>query len=82
MFDTFFLLGQKWRTHRKLIAPTFHLNVLKNFIELFNSNSKECVNRLRSLNGSTFDCHKAMLEVTVEILLGKYATYRRKFLCQ
>ncbi|KAJ8944745.1 hypothetical protein NQ318_011651 [Aromia moschata] len=33
--------GQKWRAHRKLIAPTFHLNVLKSFIDLFNANSRE-----------------------------------------
>lgn len=33
--------GQKWRAHRKLIAPTFHLNVLKSFIDLFNANSRD-----------------------------------------
>ncbi|XP_068154560.1 cytochrome P450 4g15 [Drosophila tropicalis] len=61
--------GQKWRSHRKLIAPTFHLNVLKSFIELFNENSLNVVRKLRAEDGRTFDCHDYMSEATVEILL-------------
>ncbi|XP_023950683.2 cytochrome P450 4g15 [Bicyclus anynana] len=60
--------GQKWRSHRKLIAPTFHLNVLKSFIDLFNANSRTVVNKLKKEAG-TFDCHDYMSECTVEILL-------------
>ncbi|XP_067641635.1 cytochrome P450 4g15 [Eurosta solidaginis] len=61
--------GAKWRAHRKLIAPTFHLNVLKSFIDLFNENSRNVVHKLRSEGGKTFDCHDYMSEATVEILL-------------
>ncbi|XP_066257508.1 cytochrome P450 4g15-like isoform X1 [Euwallacea similis] len=61
--------GQKWRAHRKLIAPTFHLNVLKSFIDLFNKNSKETVEKLRKEVGKEIDCHDYMSEATVEILL-------------
>ncbi|XP_055840918.1 cytochrome P450 4g15 [Episyrphus balteatus] len=61
--------GHKWRSHRKLIAPTFHLNVLKSFIELFNENSRNVVNKLKSEGEKTFDCHDYMSEATVEILL-------------
>ena len=61
--------GPKWKAHRKLIAPTFHLNVLKSFIELFNANSRAVVEKLRQENGKTFDVHDYMSECTVEILL-------------
>lgn len=61
--------GHKWRSHRKLIAPTFHLNVLKSFIELFNENSRNVVNKLKAEGEKTFDCHDYMSEATVEILL-------------
>ncbi|KAF2897676.1 hypothetical protein ILUMI_08493 [Ignelater luminosus] len=61
--------GQKWRAHRKLIAPTFHLNVLKSFIDLFNVNSKATVEKMRKEQGKTFDCHDYMSEATVEMLL-------------
>uniref|UniRef100_A0A0K8TV56 Cytochrome p450 n=1 Tax=Epiphyas postvittana TaxID=65032 RepID=A0A0K8TV56_EPIPO len=60
--------GQKWRSHRKLIAPTFHLNVLKSFIDLFNANSRTVVEKLRK-ESADFDCHDYMSECTVEILL-------------
>ncbi|KAI4492983.1 hypothetical protein M0802_009820 [Mischocyttarus mexicanus] len=61
--------GHKWRSHRKLIAPTFHLNILKSFIDLFNVNSRHVVERMRKENGKDFDCHNYMSETTVEILL-------------
>ncbi|ENN82958.1 hypothetical protein YQE_00676, partial [Dendroctonus ponderosae] len=61
--------GQKWRTHRKLIAPTFHLNVLKSFIDLFNKNSRETVEKMKKEVGKEFDCHDYMSEATVEMLL-------------
>lgn len=61
--------GQKWRNHRKLIAPTFHLNVLKSFIDLFNANSRAVVEKMRKEDGKEFDIHHYMSELTVEILL-------------
>lgn len=61
--------GHKWRSHRKLIAPTFHLNVLKSFIDLFNENSRQVVQKLNTEVGKTFDAHDYMSEATVEILL-------------
>ena len=63
--------GQKWKTHRKLIAPTFHLNVLKSFVDLFNANSRAVCEKMAKENGKPFDCHDYMSECTVEILLGK-----------
>ncbi|KAL6443558.1 hypothetical protein ACFW04_001602 [Cataglyphis niger] len=61
--------GPKWRAHRKLIAPTFHLNVLKSFIDLFNANSRAVVEKLRKEGDNEFDIHDYMSECTVEILL-------------
>lgn len=64
-------IGHKWRSHRKLIAPTFHLNVLKGFIDLFNENSRQVIKKMDLEIGKTFDAHDHMSEATVEILLGK-----------
>lgn len=61
--------GSKWRSHRKLIAPTFHLNVLKSFIDLFNENSRLVVDKMAKEGKKTFDAHDYMSECTVEILL-------------
>lgn len=61
--------GEKWRSHRKLIAPAFHQIVLKNFISTFNRNSWRLVERLQNEIGKEFDVHDYMSEVTVDILL-------------
>ncbi|KAL0268132.1 UNVERIFIED_CONTAM: hypothetical protein PYX00_010193 [Menopon gallinae] len=61
--------GHKWRSHRKLIAPTFHLNVLKSFIGLFNENSRKIVKRMESEIGKEFDVHDYMSTLTVDILI-------------
>ncbi|KAK5643929.1 hypothetical protein RI129_007774 [Pyrocoelia pectoralis] len=61
--------GKTWKSHRKLIYPTFHMNILKKFIVLFNTNSRETVEKLRKEVGKTFDCHDYMSEATVEMLL-------------
>lgn len=63
--------GDHWRSHRKLIAPAFHQNVLKSFIGTFNSNSLNVVKRMEKEMGKVFDCHDYMSETTVDILLGK-----------
>nr|QFR37025.1 cytochrome P450 4G189 [Forficula auricularia] len=61
--------GNKWRRHRKIIAPTFHLNVLKSFVELFNKNTHDVIERMKKQHGKTFDAHDFMSECTVEILM-------------
>lgn len=61
--------GEKWRNDRKLIAPAFHQNVLKSFVNIFNTNSLDVVERLRKEVGKEFDVHDYMSEATVDILL-------------
>lgn len=70
--------GDKWRSHRKLIAPAFHQLVLKSFVGAFNRNSWRLVKRLQSEIGREFDVHDYMSEVTVDILLGNF-TFRLHF---
>lgn len=70
------LLGAKWRSHRKMIAPTFHINILKSFMGVFNQNSKNVVEKMQSEIGKTFDVHDHMSGVTVDILLGMHFIFR------
>ncbi|XP_018046075.1 PREDICTED: cytochrome P450 4g15-like [Atta colombica] len=60
--------GDKWRRHRKVIAPTFHMNILKTFVPFFYENSIDLVNQLRDKIGKEFDCHDYLSAVTVDIL--------------
>ncbi|XP_066583498.1 cytochrome P450 4g15-like [Prorops nasuta] len=61
--------GDKWRTHRKIIAPTFHMNILRSFVPLFYQNSIDLVKRLSLEVGKEIDCHDYLSEITVDILL-------------
>lgn len=66
--------GEKWRSHRKLIAPAFHQLVLKSFVGAFNRNSVRLVQRLQA-EKNEFDVHDYMSEVTVDILLGNFCNF-------
>lgn len=61
--------GEKWYSHRKIIAPTFHMAILKTFVPLFYENSIDFVKRLREQIGKEFDCHDYLSAVTVDILM-------------
>ncbi|XP_015517285.1 cytochrome P450 4g15 [Neodiprion lecontei] len=61
--------GEKWRSHRKIIAPTFHLSILRTFVPLFYENSKVLVSKMREVVGKEFDCHDYLSATTVDILL-------------
>lgn len=39
--------GKKWFSRRKIITPTFHFNILEQFIEVFNHQSNIMVEKLR-----------------------------------
>nr|CAD7408984.1 unnamed protein product [Timema poppensis] len=71
--------GDTWRTHRKLIAPAFHLNVLKSFMNQLNNNSRILVKRLdKEVNGKAFDVHDYAAEITVDMLLETVMGVNRK----
>ncbi|XP_075972261.1 cytochrome P450 4g15-like [Anticarsia gemmatalis] len=70
--------GDKWRSHRKMIAPTFHINILKSFVSVFNQNSNNVVAKMRPEIGKTFDVHDYMSGVTVDILLETAMGITRK----
>ncbi|KAJ3648797.1 hypothetical protein Zmor_020573 [Zophobas morio] len=62
--------GEKWRSHRKMIAPTFHQSILKTFMPVFNKNANDLVQLLRSeVVGKVCDVHDYMSGATVDVLL-------------
>ncbi|XP_030378278.1 cytochrome P450 4ae1 [Scaptodrosophila lebanonensis] len=42
--------GESWHTMRKIITPTFHFNILEQFIEVFNRQCTVLVDKLRPLS--------------------------------
>jgi cytochrome P450 family 4 len=69
--------GEKWLTHRKLIQPTFHLNILEKFIETFAESSQSLYEKLRyqnEINITTFinDCVLDILNGNVNTKLENF----------
>ncbi|XP_074037771.1 cytochrome P450 monooxygenase CYP4G7 [Leptinotarsa decemlineata] len=60
--------GEKWRSHRKMIAPTFHTSILKSFMPVFNKNANNLVEQFKK-EKKVFDVHNQMSAVTVDTLL-------------
>ncbi|CAG9861388.1 unnamed protein product [Phyllotreta striolata] len=61
--------GEKWRSHRKMIAPTFHSSILKSFMPVFNKQARNLVAQFRKEQSNEFDCHDYMSSATVDTLL-------------
>ncbi|KAG5880483.1 hypothetical protein JTB14_035195 [Gonioctena quinquepunctata] len=61
--------GEKWRSHRKMIAPTFHTSILKSFMPVFNKNARTLVDKFREEKSHIFDVHNYMSAATVDTLL-------------
>ncbi|GJQ86412.1 hypothetical protein Trydic_g10321 [Trypoxylus dichotomus] len=49
--------GDRWRTHRKIITPAFHFQILEEFIDVFNSQSEILVSMLKK------ECKKGNIDV-------------------
>ncbi|KAJ8976569.1 hypothetical protein NQ317_016363 [Molorchus minor] len=61
--------GEKWKSHRKMIAPTFHSSILKSFMPVFNKNAQNLIDSFTKELGKTFDVHDYMSGTTVDTLL-------------
>ncbi|KRT83139.1 cytochrome P450, partial [Oryctes borbonicus] len=68
--------GDVWKSHRKMIAPTFHMNILKSFFPTFNEISRKVCKKMEHEKGKPFDCHEYMSGVTVDILLETVMGYK------
>ena len=66
--------GPKWKSHRKIITPTFHFKILEEFIDVFNSNGQtlcDKLNRERSGKGP-FDVYQYINLYALDNICGKF----------
>jgi cytochrome P450 len=64
--------GQKWKSHRKLITPTFHMKILEQYVNVFNSNSDILIKQLSScVSGSEFDIYPYITLCALDNICGK-----------
>ena len=46
LFKFFFRKTEEWRPRRKLLTPTFHYEILRNFVHVFNHQSEVLIKQL------------------------------------
>ncbi|KAH8277808.1 hypothetical protein KR018_007651 [Drosophila ironensis] len=62
--------GSKWHKHRKMITPSFHFNILQDFHEVMNENSRKFISHLRKVSaGDTiFDFQEQAHYLTLDVI--------------
>ncbi|RZB40442.1 cytochrome P450 monooxygenase CYP4Q9, partial [Asbolus verrucosus] len=50
--------GSKWHNRRKILTPSFHFNILQEFINIFNEETGKLVKMFKS------ECHNSYIDVT------------------
>ncbi|XP_067408063.1 cytochrome P450 4V2-like [Emydura macquarii macquarii] len=68
--------GEKWRTRRKMITPTFHFTILADFLEVMNEQANILVENLeKHVDKEPFDCFLDItlcaLDIICETAMGK-----------
>ncbi|XP_047025925.1 cytochrome P450 4C1-like [Helicoverpa zea] len=57
--------GQKWQQRRKILTPTFHFNILKQFCEVISENTQRFVENLKEVSGRPIDVVPVISEFTL-----------------
>nr|XP_019591627.1 PREDICTED: cytochrome P450 4V2 [Rhinolophus sinicus]XP_019591628.1 PREDICTED: cytochrome P450 4V2 [Rhinolophus sinicus] len=68
--------GNKWRSRRKMLTPTFHFTILEDFLDVMNEQSNILVNKLeKHVNQEAFNCFfyitLCALDIICETAMGK-----------
>ncbi|XP_065166534.1 cytochrome P450 4c3-like [Atheta coriaria] len=61
--------GQQWRSKRKMLTPTFHFQILEDFVDVFNNNAVILANRLKKQVGvKSFDICSYVTLCTLDVI--------------
>ncbi|XP_032269486.1 cytochrome P450 4V2 [Phoca vitulina] len=68
--------GNKWRSRRKMLTPTFHFTILEDFLDIMNEQANILVNKLeKHVNQEAFNCFfyitLCTLDIICETAMGK-----------
>ncbi|XP_014387727.1 PREDICTED: cytochrome P450 4V2 [Myotis brandtii] len=68
--------GNKWRSRRKMLTPTFQFTILKEFLDVMNEQANILVNKLeKHVDGEKFNCFfyitLCALDIICETAMGK-----------
>ncbi|KAF1749970.1 hypothetical protein GCK72_016515 [Caenorhabditis remanei] len=64
--------GERWKSHRKLVTPTFHFAKLEGYLEVFNRETKVMIDLLENYatSGETVDLFHYIKRCTLDVICG------------
>lgn len=70
---THYSTGDKWRSRRKMLTPTFHFSILTDFLEVMNEQSDILIQKmLKHVGGDPFNCFGYITLCALDIICGWY----------
>jgi len=74
--------AEKWRPRRKLLTPTFHYDILKDFVDVFNQEARVMVKKLEKIAGTgEFDIYQFItlcaLDIICQSAMGKHVNAQK-----
>ncbi|XP_062855848.1 cytochrome P450 4V2 [Trichomycterus rosablanca] len=61
--------GDKWRSRRKMLTPTFHFSILMDFLEVMNEQSDILVQKMQKhVDGEPFNCFSYITQCALDII--------------
>nr|CAI5835879.1 unnamed protein product [Callosobruchus analis] len=60
--------GPKWKKMRKLLTPSFHFSILKQFIDSFEANGVRLVNKLKKVQGKDINIYQYITMYSLDII--------------
>jgi len=66
-----FVTGIKWHKRRKILTPTFHFNILKQFVEILIEEGNHMTKFLKDTKGSVDDLVSFISHHTLNAICGK-----------
>lgn len=71
LFPKYYLTGNIWKKHRKIITPAFHFKILENFVGVFNSVNEILIETLRKETGKeSFDIFPFLSLYALDVICG------------
>lgn len=64
--------GDKWHTRRRLLTPTFHFNIVKEFFEVFREETDRLVESLKPETGKALDIIPVSSQFTLNTICGEF----------
>jgi len=67
--------GDKWHNRRRMLAPAFHFNIMKEFFEVFKEESDKLISKITNRIDEEIDMIEVSSNFTLNAVCGKVLSF-------